>query len=250
MKKVLIVVAMIALAASASAKVQFFITKNTDGYGLTNPALAFDPTMDLQNDSYHYAVGTFPPTTDPPPIPSINPNAGEFGYLWIRFYDDVAGAKVQGIHIGYQRGGAWITPGGGNEFAYYVCNDIAVQGGTKKRWDGPATPPDDPEFKTNPQVLAAVTAEGIINAKTASEWNLFSGNQGTPPPAIRTALLGAVKFEPGNYDVTLALGSLGFKYAGTSEPLPPGIQFFGATIVPEPAGLLLLGLASLAIRRR
>lgn len=70
---------------AACARIQYFLTSSAQPYGLTDPALAFDPTLDTQTDSYYYAVSAFPPPVDPPPEPVIDPSAGDFACVWLRF---------------------------------------------------------------------------------------------------------------------------------------------------------------------
>lgn len=153
---------------------------------------------------------------------------------------------MDGIHLGIQRAGEWLPQSPDYEFAWYVCENLEVPEMGTKRWDGPITPPLDPEFKTNPQVLVAVTAYGIRNAADPLPWNLYSGDQ---LPGVRTALLGAVRFAVGAYRVDLAFGPLGFHYCGGILPLN-GSEVDGAWVVPEPGSALLLVLVGLAARRR
>jgi hypothetical protein len=230
MKKALALAAILAWVTSANAVVQIFFTNSADGYGLTAGS-AFQPTANNGTDGADYAA-SFPPAGAWGVTPTIDYSAGEFAYVWLRFSGEANNRKIQGLHMDMDG-----TPA---EVAYYIMDDLNGDTGAK-RWDGAYTGPNEPEFKMDPQILAAVGAAGIVNRSTAADnWNLYDN-------ATRTALLGAVRYDSDGLR-SAALGSLGIKYANILTP--PTVEFGSADWVPEPASLALLGLAGLLIRRR
>lgn len=216
MKKALVVVALLGVVAVASADLDIYFTPASAGYGLTDPGSAFKPV----GGTYALRGGTTPPVPTTPPLGMVN----ETCYLWVHFDGD-EGAKIQALHL--YVGGAPV-----GENAYYLLDDPAW---FDKRWDGGCSP-GCPEYKMNPQVLVGVTAYGIQNkAGTDPLWHYPE----------HTALLGAFRFS-GVGTAIPELGSLGVSYKGGTVP---NVRFTGI-IIPEPAGLLLLGLAGLLMRRR
>jgi len=207
-------------------------------------------------------------------VPSINPKgidgiAGnaddEFVYAWVQFYNET-GAKLRSWMPGV------VNTTNGNSTAnvgatWYRCDN---QGGTpaKLRWQGFATSPAFPEFHANPITLAGVTAEGILNQSALAEgedadengypdtytrteqWNLYRGDDfvangpTSQSNASRIALLGS--FQPtdnGTYSIA--------QFAEVDLNGLVATPLAGSFIVtPEPASMLLLGLAGLMIRRR
>ena len=225
MKKALALVAMLGLVAVASADLEIFFTPASAGYGLSDAAYDFKPTEGTQKDLDFYALkgGNTPATPGSAP----NVDVGETAYLWVHFIDD-GGAKIQGLDLDVK--GATI-----GENAYYLLDDQKTW--YDKRWDGAYTA-GAPEFKKNPQVLVGVTAWGIQNKPGMD--SLFNVTE-------HTGLLGAFKFTTAGQTALAELGPLGVSYKGLPAPK---VAFTGINVVPEPASLLLLGLAGLLIRRR
>jgi hypothetical protein len=252
MKKALCVVALFALVASATADIRVFVTPKSAGYGLVNPANMYIPTLstvtptgentngyDYYSGAGPFVLGTVPPVAAPSgtAVAPILDAGGEY-YIWIQF-QSIAKATTCGVN------GLTISITGGalTDVAYYVANE--KNNGGSKRWDGTVTA-GAPEFKTNPQSLVAVTAAGVdkLNADTAgSPALLMKWQEGlTTAPRTSIALLGAVKVPVGQYQIQIT--NIGFK----DNQTPIGAA--GVFGTPEPASMLLLGLAGLLIRRR
>lgn len=238
MRSCLLLLAVGLASADAQGVVRLFFTSSAQPYGLTDPSLAFLPTRGSHDDSAFYQVGAFPPLEAWGQTPTINWHAGEFAYVWVRFHQEPTNKKVRGVHLDHD--------GNPLEVAYYVVDDLEGSSGGK-RWDGAYTPPEAPEFKCDPQILAAVTTHGIVNRATdVDAWNLYDHE-------TRTALLGAVRF-----------GSDGLRGAaiqsGPPSPIPPPQpppwflvwEVGQANWVPEPTafGLMLLLYAAGGRSRR
>lgn len=256
MRKIVTVLALLALVATASATVRVFVTKSCDPYGLENDANAFVPTVStvyangVNENTYDYydaaggpgplRPGGYPPADSPSGTcldPVVIEPEGQFGYIWLQFQSEPAGAKINGLQITIYECGS-TEPSSNVYTCYYVCNNVNTTG--NKRWDGTATPPNYPEWLgNNPQTMVAITAYGIKNLVPANAEQLWSGG------AARIALLGAVSapFDGTIYEILIT----NISYASPPNPAVAGgaFQFF-----PEPASLLLMGLAGLLIRRR
>ncbi len=254
MKKVVTCVALLALVASASATVRVFVTGSNNPYGLENNANAFTPTVStvyangVNENTYDYydmyggagplRPGAYPPANSPSGTvadPVLIPST-DFAYLWLQFQSEPAGAKINGLAITIRKAGESV-PATDVYTTYYLCNNVNTTG--NKRWDGNATPPNYPEWHNNPETMIAITAYGIKNLATAKAEQLWGGG------TARIALLGAIS-APANgtvYEVLIT----NISYASPPNPTVAGGAF---SILPEPASLLLMGLAGLLIRRR
>lgn len=231
MKRQLAIAIMLASCSDACAVVQIFFTNSASGYGLTDPARAFQPTAFAQTDAASYQVVAFPPLDAWGQIPAIDYPGGQFAYIWARFSGEPNNRKIARLHLDLDEVPA--------EVAYYIMDDIGGSNGLK-RWDGAYEPPNALEFRQDPQILAAVSSNGIKNASNASQsWNLYDH-------LTRTALLGAVRYyTPGIRSATL--GQLGLSFGGFTQ----GIAEFGSAFWgPEPGALLLLATTALLVRRR
>lgn len=256
MKKALCLVVMLAMVASASATVRVFVTSSAGGLGLENPANAFIPTIStvysngLNENAYDYSdyygvpgpirPGVFPAADAPSgtadtPV-QVNVGAGEFAYVWLQFQSEPKGAKINGLLVQVTEVGS-ADPAAGLTFNWYLCNNMGMPT-PNKRWDGTATPPGYPEWHNNPQTFVAVTAYGLQNTALDAPWNLWNGTS-------RYALLGAINgpADGKKYELTV----VNISYATPPNPTTAGGVF---QFVPEPASLLLMGLAGLLLRRR
>lgn len=245
MKKLLAMVAGMAVAASVSADVRFYFTNSNTGAGLTDSSLALQNTDGNGTDGATYALtGTDPAVA----APTVNPTLGEWLYLWVAFEGEANSVKIQGINLSIDQDGNETGRG------IYLGDDTNGEEGGSIRWNlGSQT--------TDPMVLVAIQEPGIVN-RTTNRW-LYDGS-------TRTALLGAIAVKEGNYDIRIGLERQGVSYSGKPAPKvklgagdeqfdgavqPEGTptryaDAYSARVVPEPASLLLLALAGLAIRRR
>lgn len=240
---------------SVQAEIRIFVTASSDGYGLSNPANAFQPTFSTVNEDgenvngYDYAdadgnptgnfaVSSFPPAnaplgTEAEPI-LIQP--GHWAYVWIQFQGEPKGLKVNGMHVGVSVAGSTdLAP---VSTAWYVCNNMNSPI-LSKRWDGTATPPEYPEWHGNMQTFVAVTAYGLQNFGSDVPWNLYEGSS-------RIALLGAVQAPADGTVYQLRKSEICYF-------VPPGDYEFSLgyfKFVPEPATWFVLALGVLIVRRR
>jgi hypothetical protein len=266
MRKLLCLVAVLGfVSAATAADGRIFITAATEPYGLTHSENACIPTfsaVDINNvdtnayDYYYgtgpFVVGAYPPAghpgytcQNPLRIDCTVPTAPKYAYIWLQFDSSVPkGTKINGLEItSYYCDTNQPTPDGCG--VYYLCNDMGAGG--SKRWNGTATPPNYPELTCRqPQVLVAVTAFGIQKLNLAKPSQMWSGMaEGS------IALLGAICCEKcNNCDAVpryLKVTNVSYEnWTGGS-----GIFDYqtGYVCIPEPAGLLLLGLAGLLRRR-
>ncbi len=232
----------LALSSAVSADVEFFFTGSNEPYGLKTPSRALFHSAgngtDFQ-DGYELTKGAGGAYLSPPlgnvPDVYLECGSGQWAYLWARFVDEPESAKVERMAFGVEG-----SPAGPGHVAWYMCDNWEDENIWQKRWDG------DPEtFYFNPTGLVAVTAYGLRNRPQDQPWNLWVGD-------TRTALLGAVACRGTPGEMTVSLGITPICYAGFVPP--PGwneIHVLNRVVcVPEPGGLVLLGLASAALRRR
>lgn len=259
MKKVLCVVAALMFVASASAEIQFFFTKGGDlgdGWGLdevTLDAYGYTP-LDASSwtgfddfAGYALVVGPngkkvpsiAPGTTTLPDVvidPTVEPDG--FAYLWVHFdQDELINTKINGLE------GLGVT--GASQVAWYYA-----WGSTGKRWDGEVAGLQT-MLVSNPASLIAVTAKGLQALGAEDAGNLYyAETSGFPPvvdPQYNTALVGAVKCGSGL--MTGYVDGISTDLGGFPHDL--GWTFLnGVNCIPEPASLMLLGLAGLFLRRR
>jgi hypothetical protein len=260
MRKIVTVLALLALVATANATVRVFVTKSCDPYGLQDDANAFVPTASTvyangvnvngnDYEDYYYNPGPirpdgYPPanspsgTCDDPVVIPPDP-VGQFGYIWLQFQSEVGGATINGLQVTIRECGS-TEPSAKVYTCYYVCNNRNNANINDKRWDGTATPPLYPEWLgNNPQTMVAITAYGIQNKNQDLAWNLWKGT------TYRIALLGAVSAPFDGTKYTIDITNISYL-----EPPNPSVAGGAFQFFPEPASLLLMGLAGLLIRRR
>jgi len=252
MKKAICLLALCAFAVTASASVDFFFTKGTDPWGLVNPANALKVTGTNSTD---YADGWALNANGVPDISAgiadveidlNDPNPG-FVYMWGRFTsNEPVGAKINGISMDLLPLAAGQYPG---QLAYYrVDNELDFNLPTQfKRWDGEVN-----VLQSDPTGLIAITAFGMShiptnNATTAANLYRYDVAKGGG-----IFLIGAVDsslMTPGTFEFSHP-GSIPVNYANPQHPLPSVNDLNKVLVIPEPASMLLLGLAGLLIRRR
>jgi len=264
MRKLLCVFSLLAVAAVASADVQIFFTSAPPWAGAGNvppgpPADQFAPSAghgtdygvwDPDNTVWTPGDGYVVPNANFPTafVPNTTIAPGGNAYVWIRFNIGAtgpqAGAKLQGLDLIFQRtDGTAYTPA---DVAYYMqdnTNNNGGPGGSQFRWDGDIGVPPYSAFKKAHQVLVAVTAGGIVAATTNNNGNMY---RYTSTGSAGTALLGIVKVDDlGVFNYSLGTQGINFNTGIAAPPVE-----FGTLTTPEPAAMLLLGLAGLLIRRR
>jgi len=259
MKKILGIMAALALVTSANAAVRFYFTSSADAAGLVDTTNVFNDTDGSQTDGTSYLLNDDLPGVG---VPEINPTLGEYLYLWVEFEAEPNGRKIQGINL-VANDAAFQGLETEADRGIYLGDDQAGDSGSKLRWETSSK-------TTDLMTLAGITTPGIKNS-TATNNSLFLYN------GIKNgrhyALLGAIKPDaPSNgnrYEIRIGLGKNGVSYSGQAAP---NVKTGGdeeewsgavrtepeylwgeaadAVIVPEPASMLLLALAGLALRRR
>lgn len=237
MKNALCVIAMLAVVASASATVEFFFSSMADPYGLKNPAMAGKATNGNGTDySDGYALDGIPA----PEFGGVDAVVAEndWAYIWGRFRNETNGRKVNGIAISVTG-----APAGVGNIAWYRQDNtqdwnLPVQ---NTRWDGELE-----VFYFNPAALVAINAGGVSVIPTNNDTTKSNMYYYDSTTKTGTFLLGAVKRPAGVAELTFAFGPIPVNYNSPPNPTVVAMN----KVIPEPASLLLIGLAGLFLRRR
>lgn len=266
--------AMVALGAClayATGEIRIWCTPSYEAYGLTNPNLAFKPSLaitsddnagDYRNnfDADFYEVAAFPTYSLVPPI--LGP--GDYAYIWVQFGPgEGANARLHQMGLGVRRDGA--TEFGGVDTCYYKMDNLgdprpAYAG---KRWANPSIEEDNhATFRQNPQLLVAgglgSNIWGLGNFPPDGPilpCNLYYPGADIPGPGDRIYLLGAVRPQAdapeGTYRLAITTFDNEFQLFVDGVARDPSSVVLGSIqyIVPEPASLALWWVVSL-IRRR
>ncbi len=272
----LVAVAALAPCGLTVADVRVFVTSSADGWGLdllgpqgdgtgTDPAhedWPIDPfrptysTVDINGNDYYgydyyfgyYRAAAYPPidapsgTVDNPIL--IDAAAGEIGYMWFQFRGEPIGAQVNGFMCSVRLPEG--DPADDLSLTYYVQNDQSGSG--KKRFDGPALPPDYYGWHNNPFITDQVQSNSIRNhaddPTLMFEHQAFDGGVATG-----VALLGALTGGPGSELYEFKIDQIDYSVWPWS-PTVGESSFF--RIVPEPgrAALLPIGVMLIGARRR
>jgi hypothetical protein len=227
MKKVLVLVAVLALVGAASAEIQLFWSTT----GLSNGAL-----------QYSTALTNFLPIVAPTPVTTVDASGGPTTvdlYLWGRFVDMGDYNQIYGLDLLFG-GDATV----GSNVAYRHLNPPPPPNWL--RWDGAAGIPLD-------GVMAAVTAAGIQNYTAGDPANgdlyLAGTREFLLGSAQITGVAGNTKVMSLDLSPDTGLGIAVREYAGGPDIPDPTVIPATLTFVPEPASILL-ALAGLLIRRR
>lgn len=236
----LAIVVFAGLVAPASAEIRIWFTSSNEPYGLTDPGLAFKPSVavttddpDYSNnvDGDYYHVAAFP--TYSTAIPTIDPFVGEFAYIWLQFGPGEAeDAFLHELGIGIRKASG---PFAGVETSFYLMDNRGIPGVNTKRWAGPASELDDfASFRQNPQLLAAGTPGnplglGLRNLATSDPYNLYYAGGPVGPPTNRIYLLGAARPHVGNYGL----------FSAAITTFDNEFQMFVNGVVRDPASVVL-----------
>ncbi len=256
LRRVCLVAVVCMLVPAALSDVRIFFTKSSDPYGLTKPQNAFAPSFGAGLDAAEFDVDENP--LDPPlavaAFPTYRPAVShtdptrEFLYVWVQFYSTGAPGDPNYLPVnGTLVSLTLAVHASPDAIAWYrVDNSNSIDG--LKRWGGAATAPNYPEFRQLNQDLNSGAAYGIMNSSTANPTQLWSGgsNNGT---SGRIALLGAIK--PSFADVvTFRVTAPQATYRTPDGSTYPVATSVASWFIPEPASVLLLGLAGPLMRRR
>jgi hypothetical protein len=270
MKKALVIVAILGMVAVANAEFRVWFT-GTDGLGLPanlipHPSTAItsnDPdaiyTDNLDVTSGDYVVSEFPNYANTgagqnctTPYQTTAPD--DWMFIWGQFYGVANNSKVFNAHMQIKNcTDNSLFPG---DVVWYKVDDMGGDIGDK-RWDGASTEANNyATFRNADQLLVGVTGRGLVNAASSDAWNMFSGGTSNGTTG-RIALLGAVRGNADtagkSYQIVVPADINGdpdfvMKISGVNTPIWPVAGAFKC--VPEPASMLLIGLAGLLIRRR
>jgi MYXO-CTERM domain-containing protein len=271
--RLLVLAPALVVCAAAVADIRVFVTSSASGYGLdllgpqgdgtgTDPEhedWPIDPfrptysTVDVNNYSYYaydyyfayYRAAAYPPidapsgTVDNPIL--IDAGAGQWGYIWFQYRNEPAYASIRGFFETREADGGWPPPSA-LKLTYYLQNDMEEYG--RKRWMGMATPPEYPEWRNNSQELLELLTYGLRNGSDDPR-NMFDHQSGTNP-RTGVGLLGAVTGQARDTVYKCYLSVWDYEGGGVPAQGPP--TFF--KFVPEPAGVSLVALAAVWLRRR
>ncbi len=277
MTRHLLIAMALGVCALAAADVRIFVTSSAAGYGLdllgpqgdgtgTDPLhddWPIDPfrptysTVDSNGDDEYaydhyyayYRVGAYPPidapsgTVDNPIL--INGAAGEWAYIWFQFRDEPWRHVNDMITVATLAGQSEATQD--LSITYYVQNNLwdDQPGGGRKRWWGEATPPDYPWWHVNPKHFTTDLEWGIANSPDDPQM-LFDSQAINGSYRTGVALLGALGGSAGDAVYELTIDEIGYDV----PPYPDVGESCFFRIVPEPAGALLVAVATLWIRPR
>jgi hypothetical protein len=276
MRRYLLIAVALGVCAWAVADVRVFVTSSAAGYGLDLlgpqgdgtgidpehedwPIDPFRPTyssVDYYGDDYaydyyyaYYRVGAYPPidatsgTVDDPIL--IDVSAGQWAYIWFQYRNEPRYMGIRAIFEAREAGTE--TPAQGLQFTYYLQNNKGEYADPQfKRWDNTATPPEYPEWRSNPQTLDNITAYGLPNWPYDEPWNMFHRQGGTGLNPTGVGLLAAITGQPG--DTVYEYRMTNWDYPDGSVPAQGEHAFF--KFVPEPAGLAMLVVCAALCRRR
>lgn len=274
-----------AIVANAAGVQIYFTNGTTDSYGLASLSDALNPSAAVtSNDGAATYADNLDVTTTGAPYDMMSPAMfapfvapgqpcpeiavpGDVIYVWGQFDDGFAtGAKLRSIKGGIaeadpqtcepltQFDGTWDQPvfaDLGGAVAWYKFDALGSLGA--ERWDGASTEADNySTFRQNPQELTAVTAYGIkTNMAPGTELPLGQANAVGGGEIFLLGAIDASALDPSKcytYAVAALPQNGSPMFVVDSTPLTPRSTCF--SVLPEPASLLLVGLAGLLIRRR
>ncbi len=247
MKKTLLVLTLLVGVSAASADIQLFFsvgsnTAGVPGVDIIGPSLRYATTLTnfLQTGAGGTASGYNHQAPTPAPA-QLLPGSYDL-YLWGKFVNQQPLDQIYGLQLRITGN----APYDNSRSVIYRHNRTGT--GAYRRWDG-ALP-----VLVHDGVMAAVIARGILNSTPADP--LVNDLVVRPHVADGTVfLLGVVRVENAELNQTLSvelnprLGIAIRNADGVTIPDPPVLPAT-VTFIPEPASLLLLALAGLAIRRR
>lgn len=274
-----LVLSAVAAANAQLAPLSLWFSNSADGSGITTGN---------QDSRHHYSrgVGASAAIMSPGPgSPTVNPDLGEYLYLWASLPDG-PDTKVQGLNLNFVIDGpatftSWQLYGVRRDATNPTEDPIGTTPVARYRWEASSVRLGQGVLgaggtRIDNSTLTAVQTNGLqSNGNTIGEGttndpdslNLWDEDAG-----VTTWLLGIFRVAGGSRSdparVWIELGANGAAYAGGAGLQPPveiggdagiagGVGAAGrrsanpdALVVPEPASLILLGLAALALRRR